>query len=91
MAALPRADAVVSTLRATALLAAFCGILYQLAILLGCRKSREPATPRPLNGVPAMGLMLGALVVFSVWLPAPLLFVMQRAAGILGASQGDAS
>jgi hypothetical protein len=31
-----------------------------------------------------MGLMLGALVVFSVWLPAPLRFVMQRAAGIIG-------
>ena len=37
--------------------------------------------PRWLDGVPAMGLMLGALAVFSVWLPAPLLRVMQRAAG----------
>ena len=28
-----------------------------------------------------MGLMLGTLLVFSVWLPAPLLRLMQRAAG----------
>ena len=28
---------------------------------------------RLLDGIPAMGLMLGALAVFSVWLPAPLL------------------
>ena len=69
-----------------ALLAAFCGILYQLTrILLGRAESqREPAMPRLCDGVPAMGLMLGALVVFSVWLPAPLLVVMQRAAGIIG-------
>jgi hydrogenase-4 component F len=76
---------VVSTVVLLALLGAFCGILYQLTrILLGVPKVARTSDAAPLDGVPAMGLMLGALLVFSVWLPAPLRFIMQRAAGIIG-------
>ncbi len=76
---------VVSTIVLVALLAAFCGMLYQLTrILLGVPKGTRTSDAAPWDGVPAMGLMLGALVVFSVWLPAPVRFVMQRAAGIIG-------
>jgi hypothetical protein len=31
-----------------------------------------------------MALLLGGLLVFSVWLPAPLMQLLQRAAGIIG-------
>ena len=68
-----------------ALLASFCGILYQLTrILLGAPKAGRATDAPRWDGVPAMGLMLGALALFSVWLPAPLLEVMRRAAGIIG-------
>jgi hydrogenase-4 component F len=76
---------VVSTLVLAALLAAFCGILYQLTrILLGVPKLARPSSVAPSDGAPAMGLMLTALLVFSVWLPEPILQVMNRAAGIIG-------
>jgi hydrogenase-4 component F len=68
-----------------ALLASFCGILYQLTrILPGTPKVARTTDAAPLDGVPAMGLMLGALLVFSLWLPAPLLEVMRQAARIIG-------
>ena len=74
----------VSTLLLAALLACFCGILYQLArIFLGTPKLARTSGGAALDGVPAMGLMLGALLLFSAWLPAPLLDVMQRAARII--------
>jgi alpha-D-ribose 1-methylphosphonate 5-phosphate C-P lyase len=67
------------------LLGAFCGILYQLTrILLGVPKVARTSDAAPWDGVPAMGLMLGALLVFSVWIPTPLRFLMQRATGIIG-------
>ena len=75
----------VSTLVLTALLAAFCGILYQLTrILPGAPKITRVSDARVFDGVPAMGLMLGTLAVFSVWLPAPLLGVMEGARDIIG-------
>ena len=68
-----------------AILASFCGILYQLTrILLGTPKVARTIDAAPLDGVPAMALMLAALVVFSLWLPGPLLDVMQQAARIIG-------
>jgi|SRR5712671_3988134 len=36
------------------------------------------------DGLPAMALLLGGLLVFSAWLPAPLLEVIQQAARIIG-------
>jgi len=75
----------VSALVLAALLASFCGILYQLTrILLGVPKVVRPGDAGRWNGLPAMALMLGALLVFSLWLPAPLLDVMRRAAAIIG-------
>ena len=66
-----------------ALVAAFCGILKQLTRIL-------PGTPRVVrvtgatawNGAPAMGLLVGGLLVFSVWIPVPLLQLIHQAAGI---------
>jgi hydrogenase-4 component F len=70
-----------------ALLASFCGMLWQLTrILLGTPKLSREHNAASLDGIPAMGLMLCALVVFSVWLPSPLLKVMHQAAGIIGGS-----
>jgi hydrogenase-4 component F len=79
-------ETAVSVLILVALLASFCGILQQLTrILLGARKPGDhPAESRPMDGVPAMAMLLGALLLFSVWLPAPLLELMHRAADIIG-------
>ncbi len=74
----------ISILVLLALLASFCGILQQLTrILLGAPNTIQPKRVSPLDGVPAMSLMLGALLVFSLWLPAPLLELMHRVAGII--------
>jgi hydrogenase-4 component F len=69
-----------------ALLASFCGILQQLTrILLGARKRDDHTSDaRRIDGVPAMAMLLGALLFFSVWLPAPLLQLLHQAAGIIG-------
>jgi hydrogenase-4 component F len=76
----------VSVLILVALLASFCGILQQLTrILLGARKPGDPTRDaRRMDGVPAMALLLGGLLVFSVWLPAPLLELLHQAAAIIG-------
>jgi hydrogenase-4 component F len=75
----------VSILLIVALLASFCGILYQFTrILLGTPKVARATTAGLLDGVPAMLLMLGTLLVFSLWLPRPLMEVMHRAAAIIG-------
>lgn len=68
-----------------AILASFCGILYQLTrILPGEPKVARVHDAATLDGGPAMALMLGALLVFSVRLPEPLLEVMRQAAHIIG-------
>ena len=101
-----------------ALLASFCGILYQLTrILPGVPKQARAIGVRPSPGAASsecsttsgsshtppladiaapgdgrtpsesllpMGLLLGALLLFSLWLPASLLEVMQQAARIIG-------
>jgi hypothetical protein len=78
----------VSTLVLAALLAAFCGILYQFTrILPGTPRIVRTSDAALLDGFPAMGLMLGALAVFSVWLPAPLMQVMEQARDIIGGKQ----
>lgn len=75
----------VSLLVIIALVASFSGILFQLSrILLGRPKVLRWADGPALQGVPAMGLMLGTLLLFSLWLPNPLLQVMHRAAAIIG-------
>ena len=68
-----------------ALIGSFCGILRQLTrILLGERKHQDATDARQTDAVPSMALLLGTMVVFSVWLPQPLLDVMHRAAAIIG-------
>ena len=67
------------------LIAAFCGILRQLTrILLGARKAGRSTDARPWDGVSAMGLLVGGLLVFSVWFPTPLENLLHQAAGIIG-------
>jgi hydrogenase-4 component F len=68
-----------------ALLASFCGILKQLTrILLGAPKRPHPTDVSRWDGAPAAALLLGALLVFSVWLPMPLIRLIRQAAGIVG-------
>ena len=79
--------AIVSVLILLALIASFCGMLQQLSRIL-------PGVPKPefasknsamqFDGVPAMALLLGTLLVFSMWLPAPLLQGIHQAADIIG-------
>src|SRR5664280_1238913 len=78
----------ISFLILAALLAAFCGILRQLTrIFLGARKVERPNDARAWDGVPAMGLLVGGLLVFSIWSPDPLLRLIHQAAGIIGGKQ----
>jgi hydrogenase-4 component F len=76
----------VSMLILIALLASFCGILQQLVrILLGERKPGSHAgDARSTDGVPAMVMLLAGLLLFSVWLPAPLLELLRHAGAIIG-------
>lgn len=77
----------VSVLILIALVASFCGILQRLTrILPGARKHalENKIIAPPFAGTSAMALLLGALLVFSIWLPAPLLQGIRQAAGIIG-------
>jgi hydrogenase-4 component F len=75
----------ISVLVLAALIACFCGMLRQFTrILPGEPKARSLGDGRRMDGVPAMGLLLGGLLVFSVWLPRPVLDIMHQAAGIIG-------
>ena len=68
-----------------ALIACFCGILTQLTrILPGPSRPGRQHDGGSWDGVPAMGLLMGGLLLFSVWLPRPLLAVLQDAAVIVG-------
>ncbi len=74
-----------SVLILAALLLSFCGILKQLSrVFLGVPKRERVIDAPALAGVPAMALMLGSLLTFSVWLPAPLLQLLRQAAGVVG-------
>lgn len=76
----------ISLLLLVAVVACFCGILSQFTrFMLGPSSGKQPATAgRRWDGVPAMGFMLGTLLIFSVWLPAPVLTLLRRAAAIIG-------
>ena len=77
----------VGVLMLLALVGTFCGVLRQLTrILPGVPKPgfADKTNPARFDGALAMALMLGALLVFSVWLPPPLLELMRRAADIIG-------
>ena len=75
----------ISVLVLVALIASFCGILKQLTrVLIGTPKVARTSDATAWDGVPAMALLLGGLLVFSVWLPAPVLRLIHQAAGIVG-------
>jgi hydrogenase-4 component F len=75
----------VSVLILAALIMSFCGILQQLArIFLGTPKVDRPHDGRPSDGVAAMGLLLGSLLVFSLWLPLPVRELLRQAARVVG-------
>ena len=75
----------ISFLILAALIAAFCGMLKQLTrILPGARKIERANNAKAWDGVPAMGLLVGGLLVFSVWCPTSLLQLIHQAAGIIG-------
>ena len=75
----------VSVLVLGALIACFYGMLLQFTrILPGEPKGGRHHDGRAWDGVPAMGLLLGGLLLFSLWLPHPLLAVMHQAASIIG-------
>jgi hydrogenase-4 component F len=68
-----------------ALLASFCGLLQQLTRILPGAPMHTPAGGAcRTDGVPAMALLLGALLLFSFWLPAPVREIMHQAADIIG-------
>ncbi len=68
-----------------ALVTVFAGLLGHSAhLLLGepAKETSRPATPR--SSLAAMGLLIGVLAVFSVWLPRPLLQLIEGSARIIG-------
>jgi hydrogenase-4 component F len=75
----------ISFLILAALVAAFCGILKQLTrILPGTPKVVRANDAAVWDNVPAMGLLVGGLLVFSAWIPLPLLQLLHQAAEIIG-------
>ena len=77
--------AFISVLVLIAIVAAFCGILKQLTrILPGVPKHEHAGDGTRWDGAPAMGLLLGGLLVFSIWLPAPVLQLLERATDVIG-------
>lgn len=69
----------------SALLASFCGILKQLSrILPGTPRHEHSGEGARWDGTAASALLLGTLLVFSLWLPAPLIRLIRQATGIIG-------
>jgi hydrogenase-4 component F len=76
-----------SVLFVAVLAAVFAGLLSHAAhLLLGTPKKEAAGPQTPLSCVAAMALLIVVLAVFSVWLPAPLLELLRRAADIIGGS-----
>ncbi len=74
----------VSILVLVAILASFCGILQQLTrILPGAPDQPRESDARPGDGLPAMGFLLTTLLLFSLWVPGPVLRLAQHAAAII--------
>jgi hydrogenase-4 component F len=71
-----------------ALALVFAGLLtHAVRLLLGTPEKEVPGPKTPLSCVAAIALLMAALVVFSVWLPAPLLELLHRAADIISGSR----
>jgi len=77
----------VSVLFIAALVTVFSGLLSHVAHLLLGAPTQEALGPRtPLSCVAAMALLIALLAVLSLWLPAPLLELLRRAAALIGGS-----
>lgn len=78
----------VSVLVLVALIVVFCGVLSKLAtLLLGPRQGDSPRETVSAGNVAAMSLPLGALLLFTVWLPVSVRQLMDQAAGIIRGAQ----
>jgi hydrogenase-4 component F len=75
----------VSFVMFAALLVVFCGVLSKLAgLILGPPRSDAPArVPMPGGTVAVLGLFLGALLLFSLWVPDSLLRLLELAVNII--------
>jgi hydrogenase-4 component F len=74
----------VSVLALAALIVVFCGVLNKLAkLLLGPVEDGHPREAISAGNIAAMGLPLGALLLFTVWLPGSVRQLMEQAAGII--------
>jgi hydrogenase-4 component F len=76
--------ALVSVVMLAALIVVFCGVLAKLAgLLLGPDDRGLPRETVSTGRVVAMSLPLGALLLFTAWLPGSLRQLMERAADII--------
>jgi hydrogenase-4 component F len=74
----------VSVVMLTALIVVFCGVLAKLAgLLLGPNDVARPRESVTTGSVVAMSLPLGALLLFTAWLPASIRQLMEQAAGVI--------
>jgi hydrogenase-4 component F len=74
-----------SALALAALVAAFCGMLKQLTrILVGAPKVARASDGGKWGSLPAMVLLVAVLLLFSVWLPVPLLQLLRQATAVIG-------
>ena len=74
----------VSVVILTSLIVVFCGVLNKLAgLLLGPNDGEHPRETVSASNVAAMSLPLGALLLFTAWLPGSVRQLMEQAAGII--------
>jgi hydrogenase-4 component F len=74
----------VSVVILVSLIVVFCGVLNKLAgMLLGPSDGEHPRETISASNVAAMSLLLGTLLVFTVWLPGSLRQLMELAANII--------
>lgn len=74
----------VSVVMLASLIIVFCGVLNKLArLLLGPTRAEQPREQIPVGHVVAMSWPLGALLVFTVWMPGSVRQLMEQAAGII--------
>ena len=74
----------VSVIILATLIFVFCGVLNKLAgLLLGTSKGEHPRETISVSNVMAMSLPLGALLLFTIWLPGSLRQLMEQAANII--------
>lgn len=74
----------VSVVIMASLIGVFCGVLNKLAgLLLGPSDGRSPCETLSAGNVAAMCLPLGALLLFTLWLPVSIRQLLEQAANII--------